>query len=199
MPALRARGASSPSRERTPAPDRPPVYFPLLLRRGADGDFSLASPYLDRYLPSLPAVLSDPRRLGSQADACLDPAGRVWVLDRWRREVHVAALARPDALEFDFVESLDLHDVVREVPGEEGTTEPAAPGGRHAGYGRHEALTFDASGWIWLAADLGGGRQSVVTVLAPRAAPASDCESATSPDDDDAEPDDGSAQPDDGE
>ena len=185
-------------KERTQAPDRPPVYFPLLLRRDADGTFSLASPYLDRYLPSLPAVLPDPRRLGSQADACLDPAGRVWVLDRWRREVHVAALARPDALELDFVESLDLHDVVREVPGEEGTTEHAAPGGRHAGYGRHEALTFDASGWIWLAADLGGGRESVVTVLAPRAGQAPDRAPASPPGDDDAWPDDGSGQPDDG-
>ncbi len=157
-------------KERTESPDRPPVYFPLLLRRGRDDgtSFSLSSPHLARYPPALPALLPSRSRLGAQADACLGPGGYIWILDRWRREIHIAQAAPPPALELRYEETVDVFDLIRSVPGEEESGEPAAPGGRHPGYGRHEAMVFDAHGWLWLAADLGGGSPSVVTVLAPR-------------------------------
>jgi hypothetical protein len=113
------------------------------------------------------ALTDDPYRLLTQADAAHGPGGEVWVLDRWRREVHVARLAS-DGIGLVLQRSLDLLEVLRSVPGEIDRGEPAALGKREPGFGREEALAFDASGWLWLAADRGSGQPSQVTVLAPR-------------------------------
>lgn len=156
-------------KERTAHPERPPVYVTLPLERTPSGFATKADPARSPPLPQR-ALIADRERLGSQADACLAPDGAVWVLDRWRREIHRATPRPHPACDLLYDDSLDIFDLVRDVPGEVQATEPAAPGGRHAGYGRHEAMCFDAHGGLWLAADLGRGRESVVTALAPRSA-----------------------------
>jgi len=155
-------------KERTASTDHPPVYLPVRLVHD-EGGFRLEPARSRPFRGGLPSVLPERSRLGAQADACVAPSGRVWVLDRWRREVHVVEVLAEPELALRHVETLDLYDQVADVPEERAEDEPAAPGGTHAGYGRHEAMCFDARGWLWLAADLGGGSPSVVTVLAPRA------------------------------
>jgi hypothetical protein len=117
--------------------------------------------------------VDDRQGIGSPADACLAPDGTVWVLDRWRREVHVASPEARGTPPPRLVRTgaYDVFEVVKEVFGEvEGQMpiELPAPGTTRKGFGRHEAIAFDAQGWLYLGADLGGGRRSVLTILAPR-------------------------------
>lgn len=151
-------------KERTPVRDRAPGFFPLLLHETEDG-FRIG-PARAASFRALPTLIADPKRLSSQADACRAPDGSVWILDRWRREIHVAD-ARGDGVLLHR-ESLDYFEPIADVQGETVAMEPKAPGSRHRGYGRHEALCFDEHGWLWMAADLGGGSPSTVTVFRPR-------------------------------
>lgn len=162
-------------KERTQSTEHPPAYFPLLLRRlpsadeGGEAAFELGWAEGPRTPRRLPHLLPGRDDLGAQADACLDTAGGVWVLDRWRREIHVADVVAPVEGGLAHRITADVFDLIGDVPGSASAGEPGAPGSPHAGYGRHEAMTFDAHGWLWLAADLGGHGPSVVTVLVPRA------------------------------
>ena len=166
-------------KERTAAPGRVPVYFPGYLER-RDGAWTLAprgrraaGETVDPWAPA--ALVAERDRIGAQADACLAPDGAVWVLDRWRREIHVAKAepqggGSPTLL---CTGGYDYFDLVKDVPGEVEGQMPIklpAPGTTRAGFGRHEALTFDREGWLYLAADLGGGGGgSPLVVLAPQA------------------------------
>ena len=153
-------------KERTPGNAAPPPCVALRLVRDGSS-FALRSLRQDGLIVAAP-LHPEVSLLSSQSDACLAPDGAVWVLDRWRREAHVA---RADAGGTLAVEAAwDLLGVLRGVEGEVEPGEPAPPGlpGR-TGYGRHEAMAFDALGRLYLGADRGEGRPSAITVLVPRA------------------------------
>ncbi len=96
----------------------------------------------------------------------------VWVLDRWRREVHLAKPVLEGDIGFAYGDSLDYFSLIEGIAGEHARLalpgERRAPKGRRPGFGRHEAICFDANGNLYLAADLGGGNPSTVTVLTPK-------------------------------
>ncbi|MFV1958904.1 MAG: hypothetical protein ACC662_05765, partial [Planctomycetota bacterium] len=121
------------------------------------------------YPPLVPFFLSrDPLRLSTQADACVAPDGRLWILDRWRRQIHVAR-PRRGSPPLELQATLDFDDLVKDVPGEREEEGPAPPGlAARTGYGRHEAICFDGRGRLYLATDRGRRSPSTITVLAPR-------------------------------
>jgi hypothetical protein len=165
-------------KERTAAPGRVPVYFGGLLERH-DGAWTFTAGGAGGIGPAgqdppvRGALVAERDRIGSPADACLAPDGSVWVLDRWRREVHVAQATLQGGLPtLSRTGGLDFFELVQDVPGEvrgQMPMELPAPGTDRRGFGRHEAMAFDARGRLYLAADLGGGQRSVLTVLAPKA------------------------------
>ncbi|MHC5012376.1 MAG: hypothetical protein ACYTG6_15775 [Planctomycetota bacterium] len=153
-------------KERSSALPRPPVYVSGLLRRSAGGfTFRRIRAGNDEGLTE--RLSEDRARIASQADACRGPDGTVWVLDRWRREIHVVRPG-PQPLRLAWEESLDYLALVKDVPEEVMRSEPPAWGSTRWGFGRQEALAFDPRGRLYLAADLGSGKPSYVTVLAPR-------------------------------
>lgn len=174
--ALLPPSASSPNRwpihllkERTARAGGVPGIARGVLTADAEGRFHLELADDRGHAPLLAhPLVDDPARLSTQSDAAVAPDGRVWILDRWRRQVHVARHADTGRLVLE--ETLDLWDLVCEVPGEAVPYEPAPPGlPERRGFGRHEAIAFSPDGsTLYLAADLGGSRPSRLTVLEKR-------------------------------
>jgi hypothetical protein len=107
--------------------------------------------------------------VATQSDAAAAADGSVWVLDRWQRRLQRTRPAPDDPARLVRDETCDLWPVLRSVAGETLPLGTPPPGRSDlVGYGLHEAIAFDASGRLFLAADRGEGLPSVVTVLAPR-------------------------------
>lgn len=152
-------------KERTAFPQRAPGYVRGRLTR-REGTFTLAMHGDRGYPPLMPEfVLQDNERISTQSDACVAPDGSIWILDRWRRQIHIAERTEPGG-PLAYRASMDYDAVVEDIDGEHSPLEPSPPGLPHRrGYGRHEAIAFDAQHRLYLASDRGGRTSSTVTSL----------------------------------
>ncbi len=150
-------------KERTARPGAVPGYVRGTL---ADPSFDLRIEGDRGYPPLVPERLAGTNDVvSSQSDALATPDGEVWVLDRWRREIHVT---RPDASGvLRVLGHLDVWDAVKGILGEVGFGPPPPGALLRLGYGTQEALTVDGFSRLYLASDRSQRLPSTLLVLEP--------------------------------